>query len=148
MLCGLRVCVCAESLICPSLLFNTCVCVCACVCRKAYVLPQPHHLGCTPPHSSILSKPRPHRTKFSRVAWLPTESAFISDWLEKNPPTLHLARGQLEYDWRKCVRDGGAVLQVAHRSNIKVRGRAKVMLLRKEHGAGEGLAAHPASKTQ
>ena len=141
------VCVCGESYMPFASFQHLCVCVCMCVPQSLCVASAPP-LGVHPPHSSILSKPRPHRTKFSRVAWLPTESAFISDWLEKNPPTLHLARGQLEYDWRKCVRDGGAVLQVAHRSNIKVRGRAKVMLLRKEHGAGEGLAAHPASKTQ
>ena len=62
------------------------------------------------------------------MAWGADESAYIAEWLLKNPPTQNPARGgRLEYDWHKCVREGREVLLLSHQSNIKVRGRAKVM---------------------
>ena len=68
------------------------------------------------------------RRRFSRVAWGADESAYIAAWLLKNPPTKNPARGdRLEYDWHKCVREGRGKLLPSHQSNIKVRGRAKVM---------------------
>ena len=86
------------------------------------VLPHLQHMCC------CRGSPSPKkRLKHNRVPWLPRETTYIVDWVKANPPTLHPARKQLEFDWNKCVREGTSVLQECHQTNIKVRGRAKTL---------------------